>query len=539
MVLDSSAAMAGSDIVARPRIRLVTALGDLLLELASDKAPLAATAFQREVEAGTFDGGSFNRLVRHDNDCGSPPIAVIQASCASGNVIEANVPLEPTDVSGLRHLDGTLSLPRGDSELGSAASFFICMGDQPALDSGGGRTNDNRGFSAFGQLIDGMTVAQEIHNGATLAEAPVEYLMGQIAAAPVEIYHAAVEPSSASACLARLADDYWRYRIREFPLEASDAGVAGHDHRLEGVREEDYARRARLAAAMLSRADAICEAELSLDEIATLGLLRGQLGSTVEAFALAEQCRSRFFPFGFADLPAQLAQSTALETVAARDAFARRLEAMPMFFRDSLFLLRAGLNNGYYLPRILVSRLLASLDGHLGADGLASIVDRRLAEPIPGSAPEIIARQRQRMDAIVQQAVLPALQDVRDAIAELDEKQLTDKIGLCDQPDGLAYYRYKARQQTSLDIDVLEIHEIGKTEVTRIHAEIDAVLLDMGRPGQRREVAAELDATVAPDGEALLIKVRAFAKKIDGLMPRLFGRLPGITYAVEQLEVGV
>lgn len=289
---------------------------------------------------------------------------------------------------------------------------------------------------------------------------------------------------------------------------------------------------------MLSRADAICEAELSLDEIATLGLLRGQLGSTVEAFALAEQCRSRFFPFGFADLPAQLAQSTALETVAARDAFARRLEAMPMFFRDSLFLLRAGLNNGYYLPRILVSRLLASLDGHLGADGLASIVDRRLAEPIPGSAPEIIARQRQRMDAIVQQAVLPALQDVRDAIAELDEKQLTDKIGLCDQPDGLAYYRYKARQQTSLDIDVLEIHEIGKTEVTRIHAEIDAVLLDMGRPGQRREVAAELDATVAPDGEALLIKVRAFAKKIDGLMPRLFGRLPGITYAVEQLEVG-
>ena len=47
---------------------------------------------------------------------------------------------------------------------GSATSeFFICINDQPELDYGGHRNPDGQGFSAFGQVIEGMEVVNKIH----------------------------------------------------------------------------------------------------------------------------------------------------------------------------------------------------------------------------------------------------------------------------------------------------------------------------------------------------------------------------------------
>jgi uncharacterized protein (DUF885 family)/cyclophilin family peptidyl-prolyl cis-trans isomerase len=517
------------------RLRMVTALGDVVLQLDAERAPHSTAAFLYEVEAGAYDGGAFFRLVRLDNDHGSPRIAVVQGSCLAERFVTADFPHEPTDLTELRHEHGTLSLPRADDGPVTASSFFICVGDQPALDAGGGRTNDGLGFAAFGHVVEGMDVVEAIHRGETLEEAPVDYLRGQMAVDPVAIYHIASESLAPSERLARLAEDYWRFRVREFPTEATAAGVPGHNHRLEGAADADYARRALLARALLNRAEAIDATALATEDATTLALLRGQLAMLVEAHGLDEHRRPRMFPFSFTDLPDQMAQITALGTIVDREDFAARLEAVPDFFDQSLTVLRDGLSAGYRIPGILVPRLLAMLDSHLSG-GLVARIERRLAAPIAATPPERSAEQHARIMAIVTERVLPAMRMVRDTIAALDADALTDKIGLCDQPGGEAYYRFKVRQQTSLDTDPAAIHEIGVKEVARIHAELDVLLVEMGRPGERDAVAAELDTRVAPDGEALLTQVRACAKRIDGLLPPLFGHMPGITYAVEPME---
>lgn len=47
---------------------------------------------------------------------------------------------------------------------GTAASeFFICIGDQPALDFGGRRNPDGQGFAAFGRVVEGMDVVRALH----------------------------------------------------------------------------------------------------------------------------------------------------------------------------------------------------------------------------------------------------------------------------------------------------------------------------------------------------------------------------------------
>jgi peptidyl-prolyl cis-trans isomerase A (cyclophilin A) len=78
---------------------------------------------------------------------------------------------ETTNITGLKHLDGVISMAR--SAPGTATSeFFICIGDQPELDFGGKRNRDGQGFAAFGRIERGMDVVLKIHS----IKAPGQYL---------------------------------------------------------------------------------------------------------------------------------------------------------------------------------------------------------------------------------------------------------------------------------------------------------------------------------------------------------------------------
>jgi peptidyl-prolyl cis-trans isomerase A (cyclophilin A) len=102
--------------------------------------------------------------VRLDNQPGKDVlIEVIQAGVAPRFESEAfpPVPLERTSVSGLRHLDGTLSMARDGPDT-ATSDFFICIGDQPSLDFGGKRNADGQGFAAFGRVSGGMDVVRRI-----------------------------------------------------------------------------------------------------------------------------------------------------------------------------------------------------------------------------------------------------------------------------------------------------------------------------------------------------------------------------------------
>ena len=44
----------------------------------------------------------------------------------------------------------------------ATSDFFICLGDQPALDFGGRRNPDGQGFAVFGRVVSGMEVVRKI-----------------------------------------------------------------------------------------------------------------------------------------------------------------------------------------------------------------------------------------------------------------------------------------------------------------------------------------------------------------------------------------
>ena len=153
------------------KIRIITETGDILVELYTSKAPTTANHFLQYVSEGRFDSAYFYRAVRPDNQSNPKKIEVLQGGLeVSAKKDTLNpIPHETTQQTGIRHLDGTISMARLGP--GTANSeFFICIGDQPSLDYGGKRNPDGQGFAAFGRVIQGMEIVKSIQELPTYGE---------------------------------------------------------------------------------------------------------------------------------------------------------------------------------------------------------------------------------------------------------------------------------------------------------------------------------------------------------------------------------
>jgi len=145
-------------------IQIDTPLGAIVAELDDSAAPHTVTNFLRYLDAGFFNGGAFFRTVRPDNQPDVPvKIEAVQAEVNNARLSERYAPiaLERTCDTGLKHLDGTLSMSRYAPD-SAQSSFFICVHNQPELDFGGARNPDGQGFAAFGRVTVDMAVVRAI-----------------------------------------------------------------------------------------------------------------------------------------------------------------------------------------------------------------------------------------------------------------------------------------------------------------------------------------------------------------------------------------
>jgi peptidyl-prolyl cis-trans isomerase A (cyclophilin A) len=164
LALAPSGAWAQAPTPGSERVRVQTELGDIVIEVDTTRAPVTAANFLAYVDGGHYDGGTFHRTVRLDNQPESTiKIEVIQAGVNpdKSKAGFAPIALERTSVTGLRHKDGVVSMARGAPDSANSG-WFICINDQPSLDFGGMRNPDGQGFAAFGRVVSGMDVVRRI-----------------------------------------------------------------------------------------------------------------------------------------------------------------------------------------------------------------------------------------------------------------------------------------------------------------------------------------------------------------------------------------
>ena len=139
------------------RVRLETNIGNIVLALDAKRAPKTVANFMIYVDDGRLDDTSFYRAFRRKND---PKSGFVQGGIdtIARRVYFPTVELEPTNKTGLKHLDGTISMARHKEPNSGTGNFSIQIGANPTLDARPGYP----GYAAFGQVVAGMDIIKRI-----------------------------------------------------------------------------------------------------------------------------------------------------------------------------------------------------------------------------------------------------------------------------------------------------------------------------------------------------------------------------------------
>ena len=169
-------------------VALTTAKGTITLALDRIHAPITTANFLKYVDGKRLDGATFYRAMHLD--WGDEPAGLLQGGLQGVKVLPP-IAHEPTNVTGLSHKAGTISMARFAP--GSAtADFTIMIGDLTSLDAqpDSDKPDTRAGFAAFGHVVAGMDVVMALWN-APLSPTKGEGVMrGQILEPPVKIISA-------------------------------------------------------------------------------------------------------------------------------------------------------------------------------------------------------------------------------------------------------------------------------------------------------------------------------------------------------------
>lgn len=146
-----------------PRVALVTSMGRIIVEVDTVHAPITARNFLHYVDTRRYDGQLFYRSMKTGDNAG-----LIQGGVVTdGRLLYPPIAHEPTSQTGLTHVAGAISAPRG--AVGTArADFTIMASDLHYLDAGPeSGSGDGLGYAAFGRVVEGMDVVRAILNAPT------------------------------------------------------------------------------------------------------------------------------------------------------------------------------------------------------------------------------------------------------------------------------------------------------------------------------------------------------------------------------------
>ncbi|HLA78371.1 MAG TPA: DUF885 domain-containing protein [Vicinamibacteria bacterium] len=341
------------------------------------------------------------------------------------------------------------------------------------------------------------------------------------------------EPATTLHALFREA---WEFRLREDPLLATAVGDPRGADRLPSVKPADLERRAMATRDYLARLKKIDPAHLARQDRISYHMFARELGDDLAEHEFGAYRLPLTADWGFHIGIAQLPSQVPLATTRDYENYLARLRAVPAYFADHIALLREGLRTGFTLPRAVLSGYDGTIRAQVVEDPEKSVFMRPF-QSFPIGVPETDRpRFREAGRAAITEAVVPAYRAFLDFMVREYLPEARQTLGASELPRGREYYAHRVKSFTTLEVTPREVHEIGVREVARIREEMEAVRRQVGFEGALPAFLQDLRRDprfYAKTPEELLKEASFIAKKMDGQLPRLFGKLPRLPYGVE------
>ena len=354
----------------------------------------------------------------------------------------------------------------------------------------------------------------------------------------------AVSPALASPSddLATLLKDHWAWSLSENPIMASSMGVAGYEGKISEVSLAAADKSAKAAQNFLNRLNAIPMDQLTPAERTNALILKRALSDQIEANSYPQRVMLFTTYYGWHQGFAGLGDNSPLRTKTDYQSYLDRIAQYPQYNDEALKITQMAVNQGQVLPCEVLGNSAKGIIGVVKDDPTQSRFYSPFlkAKPADISPAEWTAMQT-RAKALITGSINPAYKKHHDFFTNVYLKKCAKAPAITALPGGKDYYAFRIRQETTTDLTADQIHQIGLDEVKRIRSEMEEVAKKAGFTS-REAFIADLRTNpqyYAKTPDELMRYAAREAKRIDGLMPTLFGKLPRLPYGIKEIPAEI
>jgi len=368
-------------------------------------------------------------------------------------------------------------------------------------------------------------------------DAPAQGPAAAVADSPVE------DAAARAARLTTLYAEYWEALLKLNPIQATFQGDARYNDQLPDFGSAEYREQVR---AFNERWLKAVEA-IGKDGLQGQDLLSYEIFVTERRNALdAERFPGWMMPVNqmgsivsYAVLLGSGTNAQPFATVADYDAWLARAARIPVLLDTEIANMRAGIEANVVQPRVVMEKVLPQFDAILVEDPEKSPFWAPVTQFPDGIAEADRTRLTTAFRTLITDQLNPAIKRQRDFIANDYMPHARDSVGLDALPDGMAWYAFSAKQQTTSDLTPEAIHQIGLDEVARIHEEIRQVMAETKFEGSLQDFFRFMQTDrrfVFRSEDALLAHYRGIEQKIEARVPELFSLTPRAGFEIRPVE---
>jgi len=327
----------------------------------------------------------------------------------------------------------------------------------------------------------------------------------------------------------------WEFRSNEFPYLARQSGDKEKAGQITHVSEKDQLRRYEYWKTIkLELASISCE-NLEREECINFRMFKRQ----IHQFLADYETRAYLIPFnsdsGFYMSWPWWGSDSDIITVEDYQNYLSRLKALPVVMDEYIELMREGLRTGMTQPRVI----LAGREEPIRKQLVENPEQSSFYRPFLNMNEKIDGEERQKLtsqaETVIMEGVVPAYERLLDFFEDEYFVKARNTLGAYSLPGGKRFYEEQIYLYATVDMTAEEIHQLGLSEVARIRAEMEAIIRDLEFEGDFAAFIEFLRTDpqfYAKTPHELLAEASYIAKKVDGRLPQLFGKLPRQPYGV-------
>lgn len=348
----------------------------------------------------------------------------------------------------------------------------------------------------------------------------------------------AADPSAGEQ-FAKLLSDSWEYRLRESPLFATSTGDHRYNDKLPQVSLADEKRQNTDRQKFRARLEAIDRAALEAANQTNYDIFERNLRDGDREYEFQTYLMPISDRWGFHIEFPELPRDVPLSTTRDYENYISRLNGFASYAAGHMELMREGVRQGVTVPSVIMQRYNEPLEAQIVSDPEKSLLYKPFQEFPEGVPKSEHDRLRAAGRKAIAESVVPGYQQFLEFMRDEYVPNCRGTIAASALPKGRDYYRFCVEKYTTLDDRTPEeVHAIGLAEVARIRGEMDQIIRNLKFDGDFAKFTEYLrnePKFYAKSAEELEKEVAFILKRIDGELPKLFGRLPRMPYGVRQV----